>query len=90
VKKTYLLTTLALSLATAFAGAADTANTPSASGIEVKNMDTSVRPQDDFYAYQNGGWVKNTEIPGDRARWGSFIQLQENTLPQLRAIIEAA
>ena len=93
--KKYLLTTLALSLATAFAGAADTpapAAVPTAvsSGIELKNMDTSVRPQDDFYAYQNGGWVRNTEIPGDRARWGSFIQLQENTLPQLRAIIEAA
>src|SRR5690606_30874855 len=42
-------------------------------------MDTSVRPQDDFYNFVNGKWMQNTEIPSDRARWGSFDELRENT-----------
>jgi len=44
-----------------------------------ENMDKSVRPQDDFYNYVNGTWMKKTEIPGDRGRWGSFDQLREDT-----------
>jgi putative endopeptidase len=44
-----------------------------------ENMDLSVRPQDDFYNYVNGTWMKKTEIPGDRGRWGSFDQLREHT-----------
>ncbi|WP_313374571.1 M13 family metallopeptidase [Chishuiella sp.] len=42
-------------------------------------MDKSVRPQDDLYNYVNGNWMKITEIPSDRARWGSFDELRENT-----------
>jgi len=42
-------------------------------------MDKSVRPQDDLYSYVNGNWMKITEIPSDRARWGSFDELRENT-----------
>ncbi|MEZ9822890.1 peptidase M13, partial [Shewanella sp. 10N.286.45.A1] len=33
------------------------------SGIDFANFDKSVRPQDDFYSYVNGTWVKNTTIP---------------------------
>jgi len=42
-------------------------------------MDKSVRPQDDLYNFVNGNWMKITEIPSDRARWGSFDELRENT-----------
>ena len=45
--------------------------------FDVKNMDTSVKPQDDFYAYANGAWLKNTPIPPEESRWGSFNQLIE-------------
>ena len=47
--------------------------------INLDYMDTSVRPQDDFYNYVNGNWMKTAEIPSDRARWGSFDELRENT-----------
>jgi hypothetical protein len=33
---------------------------PLASGIELSGMDKSIRPQDDFYAYANGGWLATT------------------------------
>lgn len=47
--------------------------------INLSYMDSSVRPQDDFYNYVNGNWMKTVEIPSDKARWGSFDQLRENT-----------
>ena len=48
-------------------------------GIDKALMDQSVRPQDDFYNYVNGNWMKTVQIPSDKARWGSFDELDENT-----------
>ena len=47
--------------------------------INLSYMDTNVRPQDDFYNYVNGNWMKTVEIPSDKARWGSFDELREHT-----------
>ncbi len=47
--------------------------------LDLAMMDTSVRPQDDFYNYANGGWMKITKIPADKATWGSFHILREKT-----------
>ncbi|MDR2281770.1 MAG: M13 family metallopeptidase [Sphingobacterium sp.] len=47
--------------------------------IDLSLMDKNVRPQDDFYNYVNGNWMKSVEIPSDKARWGSFDELRENT-----------
>ena len=47
--------------------------------INPNYMDKTVRPQDDLYGFVNGNWNKITEIPSDRARWGSFDELRENT-----------
>jgi predicted metalloendopeptidase len=77
----------------AFASAADTpAKSPAAgpaSGVDTQFIDSAVRPQDDFFSYLNGKWLKSTEIPSDKASWGSFEKLRDDTLPQLRGIIEA-
>ncbi|WP_080778484.1 M13 family metallopeptidase [Chryseobacterium phocaeense] len=48
-------------------------------GLDMSFMDMSVRPQDDFYNFVNGKWMKTAKIPSDRSRWGSFDQLRENT-----------
>jgi len=42
-------------------------------------MDTSVRPQDDFYNYVSGTWMKTAKIPSDKPTWGSFNKLAEDT-----------
>ena len=46
-------------------------------GIDLSNMDKSVKPGDDFYRYVNGGWLAENHIPEDRASWGSFAELQK-------------
>ena len=58
--------------------------------IDPKNIDTKVRPQDDFYHYANGMWIKNNPIPGTEVRWGSFSVLQDNTYKKLRGLLDEA
>ena len=56
-------------------------------GFDTSYIDTSVRPQDDFYNYAIGGWLKSAEIPKDESRWGSFMILRQNTDKQVRKLI---
>ncbi|MGH8102468.1 MAG: M13 family metallopeptidase, partial [Chthoniobacterales bacterium] len=58
--------------------------------IDPKNMDPSVKPQDNFFLYANGGWIKRTEIPPQYSRWGSFNELIEKNNDALHAIAEKA
>ena len=67
-----------------------TTGAPLSSGIDLQYVDPAARAQDDFYRHVNGLWLQKTEIPADKSRWGAFSELQENTLPQLRGIIDAA
>jgi endothelin-converting enzyme/putative endopeptidase len=60
------------------------------SGIEVEAMDRSVRPQDDFYSYVNGTWLKKTEIPSDKSRLSMFSVLDDQAQEQLKVIIAEA
>ncbi|MEN5051138.1 M13 family metallopeptidase [Brevundimonas naejangsanensis] len=59
-------------------------------GFDLDGRDLTVKPGDDFNAYANGVYLKNTEIPSDKARFGPFDVLYENSQAQLRAIIEAS
>ena len=56
-------------------------------GIALQFMDTSVRPQDDFFTYVNGNWVKTVEIPSDKASWGSFNEINERNVANLKALM---
>src|SRR4051794_23252582 len=58
--------------------------------LDLKNMDTSVKPQDDFYLYANGGWIKSNPIPPEFARWGSFNMLAEQNNDALKIVAEKA
>ena len=92
--KRYLLSTLTLSLMAAFASAAPAAPVAAPiapiSGIDTQYIDPSVRPQDDFFGYLNGKWLKSTEIPADKSSWGTFAKLADDVQPQVRSIIESA
>lgn len=56
--------------------------------IDPANMDTGVAPGDDFFAYANGAWLKNTKIPGDKTRWGSFDELAHRTNEAVKELLE--
>ncbi|WP_373992208.1 M13 family metallopeptidase [Duganella sp. BuS-21] len=63
---------------------------PKTSGVDIGSIDSAVRPQDNFFLNLNGKWLAKTDIPSDKSSWGSFEKLDDDTKPQLRAIIEAA
>ena len=58
------------------------------SGIDFAGFNQDVQPQDDFFEYANGKWVAETEIPGDRSRWGTFDLLGEQSENDIRALVE--
>lgn len=59
-------------------------------GIDITLMDMDVKPSQDFFKFVNGTWLKKTEIPADRTRWGSFDELRKNTDNDVLAILEEA
>ena len=63
---------------------------PNSPPIDPKNMDTSVKPGDDFFHYASGDWIKRTEIPPEYSRWGAFNELIERNNDALHAIAEKA
>ncbi|HEX8265673.1 MAG TPA: M13 family metallopeptidase [Pyrinomonadaceae bacterium] len=58
--------------------------------FDVSQMDTSVEACENFYDYANGTWLKTAQIPGDRARYGTFDIVRERNQNILREIIETA
>lgn len=69
---------------------AQTAPTVKEPGVNVKYMDKTVKPSNDFFRYVNGTWLDNTEIPSDRTRWGSFDELRQRTDADALAILKEA
>jgi putative endopeptidase len=59
-------------------------------GIDVANMDRSVKPGDNFFEYADGDWIKRTEIPPDRSRIGVFSTLADVSDKRTAALIEEA
>ncbi len=57
-------------------------------GIALADIDKSVNPADDFYQYANGTWLKNTQIPAQESRWGSFNVLVDRNYDNLKKILE--
>jgi putative endopeptidase len=60
------------------------------SGVDRASFDPSVRAQDDFFRHVNGGWLKRTEFPADKAYLGSFDVINEKIQGELRELVEAA
>ena len=96
--------TLAVALALAFAApiglaagpatVASPTDTPAAApaalatGLDKAGMDSAVRPQDSLFSAMNGAWLKTTPIPGDKADYGTFTMLDDQSNERVKAIIE--
>ena len=66
------------------------ADTTFLAGIATGDLDTDIRPQDDLFRHVNGKWIARTEIPGDKARYGSFMVLAEESEKAVLEIIREA
>lgn len=65
-------------------------NTAPALGFNPDDLDSSIRPQDDFFRYVNGKWSDRTEIPDEWSNYGVWQILYEETEQQVRLLIEEA
>ncbi|MCV2359026.1 M13 family metallopeptidase [Paucibacter sp. TC2R-5] len=79
-----LLMQAALLTSTAYAGT----SAPLSAGLDASAFDASVRPQDDLFRAVNGHWLATYELPADKARVGSFIQLRDLSDERVRVIVE--
>lgn len=59
-------------------------------GVDLSEMDTSVRPGDNFFRYVNGKWLDTFQIPEDKTNYGSFTVLYDQSVKQVRGIIQDA
>jgi putative endopeptidase len=58
--------------------------------ILTSDLDTTVKPNEDFFHFANGGWIKKNPIPADETRWGIGSLVQEELYNRLRHINEEA
>lgn len=56
-------------------------------GVERANLNDSVAPQEDFYEYACGGWMKANPLKPEYSRFGTFDQLGENTREQVKSLV---
>ena len=62
-------------------------DSPLSSGIDLDELEPAIRPQDDLFRHVNQRWIERTEIPADKARYGSFYLLAEEAEKAVRDII---
>ena len=83
---TYLLVSIGLAL---LAGCSQAPSQPDKhSGLALANMDTRVKPGDDFFRYVNGHWLATAKIPDDRPADGAFYLLRDKSLADVRVLVE--
>jgi len=61
-----------------------------APGFSARYMDRSVPPDEDFYRFAVGSWIKRNPVPADRSRWGAFEELAQFNLERIHGLLEQA
>ncbi len=97
-KLTLAAASVALALGLAACNKPDTTQTQSAaivevkaplvSGVDTRYFDPAVAFSADFFQAVNGKWLAETEIPADKASYGSFHILADNSQQAVKAIID--
>ena len=51
-------------------------------------LDTSVRPQDDFFGHVNNSWLAANPIPSTESSWGTFYELRDQSTLAVKTIMD--
>ncbi|HEX9081004.1 MAG TPA: M13 family metallopeptidase N-terminal domain-containing protein, partial [Holophagaceae bacterium] len=79
---------ISLSLALGLTALGLVAASPAHPGIDPANLDTSVKPCDNFYEFANGGWLKSHTLPADKSRLGAFTEVMDHNREILKQILD--
>ena len=90
MKKTALWLLAAVALALGACKSTQTAEEDAYQAFDPNSVDSTVRPGDDFFAFVNNKWIAAHPIPADKAKYGAFYMLDDNSLSTLRQAMEAA
>ncbi len=58
------------------------------SGIDLRWVLPTVRPQDDIYRHLNGKWLEDFRIPADKSSYSMFTRVNDETERQLKTIVD--
>jgi len=58
--------------------------------IDLNELDSSIKPGDNFFDYVNGKWMARTPIPPSKIFWGSFATLNEKVSQDIKKLLESA
>ena len=58
--------------------------------IDLDYLNTSIAPQDDFFEFSNGTWLKENPVPASESTWGSFNELDQNNKKKLTTLLKEA
>lgn len=70
-----------------FSSCTHKSNTPQ-KDLLIENIDTTVKPGDNFFEYAEGGWIKRNPVPASENSWGIWSLVNEDTYARLRKINE--
>ena len=88
--KIFYALTIGAALASCKQTKMESSKTQALQSIDLKALDTTIQPADDFFLFANGTWIANTEIPASESRWGSFNELEQANNKKLVTILNAA
>ena len=88
MKKSLLMSALALSMGFVMASCGGSSQNEKAGGLPLSNLDTKAVPGTDFFQFACGGWKEAHPLTDEYPQYGSFTVLAENNIKQIRGIIE--
>ncbi len=91
MKKTLLIVTLAISVILYNSSCNNnnsTASVETKRSLTLENMDSSVKPGDNFFQFANGKWLKTAEIPPTESGIGAFLEMYNRTKDRVKIILD--